>query len=99
MMLVPKQLSQDELFERERGTDAKVLAAIIRAELSLQKNICISVLMQRLRMGEIVINNSINRLDHAGMLNIDTRRDNCRFVRASQKGYDKANVQRPMWMD
>jgi len=98
-MLVPKQLPQDELFERERGTDAKVLAAIIRAELSLQKNICISVLMQRLRMSEIVINNSINRLDHAGMLNIDTRRDNCRFVKASQKGYDKAGMQRPMWMD
>ena len=50
-------------------------------------------------MGEIVINNSINRLDHAGMLNIDTRRDNCRFVRASQKGYAKAGVKRPMWME
>lgn len=98
-MLVPKQLSQDELFERERGTDAKVLAAIIRAELSLQKNICISDLTRRLRMGEIVINNSINRLDIAGMLNIDTRRDNCRFVRASQKGYAKAGVKRPMWME
>ena len=98
-MLVPKQLCQDELFERERGTDAKVLAGIIRAELSLQKNICISDLTRRLRMGEIVINNSINRLDIAGMLNIDTRRDNCRFVRASEKGYNHAGIKRPMWME
>jgi len=98
-MLVTKSLSQEEQFERESGTDAKVLAAIIRAELSLQKNICISDLMRRLRLGEIVINNAINRLDIAGLLNIDNRRDNCRFVRASEKGYAKAGVQRPMWME
>lgn len=98
-MLVAKQLSQEELIERESGTDAKVLAAIIRAELSLQKNVCISDLMRRLRLGEIVINNAINRLDLAGLLNIDNRRDNCRFVRASQKGYNHAGIKRPIWME
>lgn len=98
-MLVPKQLPQDEPFERERGTDAKVLAAIIRAELSLQKNICISALTRRLRMSEKAINKAINRLDIAGMLNIDTRLDNCRFVRASQKGYNHAGIKRPIWME
>ena len=98
-MLVARQMSQDETFERESETDAKVLAAIIRAELSLQKNVCISDLMRRLRLGEIVINNAINRLDLAGLLNIDNRRDNCRFVRASQKGYNHAGIKRPIWME
>jgi DNA-binding GntR family transcriptional regulator len=98
-MLVSKQMSQEDMFERERGTDAKVLAAIIRAELSLQKNVCISDLMRRLRLGEIVINNAINRLDIAGLLDIDNRRDNCRFVRASEKGYNHAGIKRPIWME
>jgi hypothetical protein len=98
-MLVPKQLSQDELFERERGTDAKVLAAIIRAELSLQKNVCISSLMRRLKLGEIVINSAINRLDLLNMIDIDTRRENCRFVSATKKGYNYAGIKRPLWME
>jgi hypothetical protein len=55
--------------------------------------------MRRLRLGEIVINNAINRLDIAGLLDIDNRRDNCRFVRASEKGYNHAGIKRPIWME
>lgn len=97
-MLVPKRIDQEEQFERERETDAKVLTAVICAELSLQKNICISVLARRVKMGEVMINNAINRLEVERLLEIDNRRDNCRFVLATEKGYEKAGVQRPMWM-
>jgi|DEB0MinimDraft_6_1074348.scaffolds.fasta_scaffold26137_5 hypothetical protein len=97
-MLVPKRIDQEEQFERERETDAKVLTAVICAELSLQKNICISDLTRRVRIGEVMINNAINRLEVEGLLEIDNRRDNCRFVLATEKGYEKAGVQRPMWM-
>ena len=98
-MLVYKQLSQEEVFEREAETDAKVLAAIIRAEMSLQKKICTSAIMRRLRIGEKEVNNAINRLDLAKMLKIDSRRDNCRFVTASKKGYNQAGIKRPIWME
>ena len=97
--MVYKQLSQEEMFEREAEADAKVLAAIIRAEISLQKNICASVLMRRLRIGEKEVNGAINRLDLAKLLNVNDRRDNCRFVTASKKGYDHAGIKRPIWME
>lgn len=99
-MLDYKQLSQEEISAREAETDAKVLAAIIRAEMSLQKKICAYVLMRRLGIGKKEVNSAINRLDLADLINIDSRRYyNRSLVRASKKGYNHAGVKRPIWMN
>jgi hypothetical protein len=98
-MMVYKHISQEDMFKREAETDAKVLAAVIRAEMSLQKKICASVLMRRLRIGEKEVNGAINRLDLAKLLNVNNRRDNSRFVTASKKGYSHAGIKRPIWME